>query len=102
MTSNQWRGSSRAKRLPSNWPSIRMAVLKRDNYSCQIKEPGCDGRATDVDHIKAGDDHRLENLQAACRTCHQDKSSKEGNQAKAALRAARYRNKPTHPGRLNK
>ena len=101
MTSNQWRGSNRASRLPSNWTALRGAVLKRDNYSCQIKEPGCQGRATDVDHIQAGDNHRLDNLRAACRTCHQSKSSREGNEAKARLRAARYRRKPTHPGRRN-
>lgn len=97
-----WEGSGRKGRLPTNWTALRRAVLKRDNYSCQIKEPGCQGRATDVDHIQAGDDHRLANLQAACRTCHQAKSSREGNQAKARLRAARFRKKPTHPGRLNK
>lgn len=102
MTSNQWRGSGRAQRLPSNWTALRGAVLKRDNYSCQIKGPSCLGRATDADHIQAGDDHRLSNLQASCRTCHQAKSSKEGNEAKAALRAARFRKPPRHPGRRSR
>jgi len=100
--SNKWRGSNRASRLPSNWTALRRAVLKRDNNSCQIQEPGCLGRATEVDHIQAGDDHRLSNLQAACRACHAAKSGREGNAAKARLRAARFRKKPTHPGRLKK
>lgn len=99
VNNNQWSGSNRSQRLPSNWAALRAAILKRDNYLCQLRWSGCDGQATDVDHIKAGDDHRPENLQAACRSCHKKKSSNEGNQAKAALRAARFRKKPAHPGR---
>ena len=101
MPSGSWGTSDRRSRLPGNWfSSIRPAVLKRDGYRCQLKLAGCLGKATDVDHIKPGDDHSMTNLQAACKTCHQQKSSDEGNRAKAALRAARFRKKPVHPGRL--
>ncbi|WP_372907157.1 HNH endonuclease [Saccharopolyspora indica] len=98
--SNRWRGSNRGSRLPGNWASLRKSALSRDNHRCQIRGPRCEGRATEVDHIKAGDDHRLVNLQSVCTTCHKSKSSQEGHQARAALRAARFRKKPAHPGRL--
>ncbi|WP_190821982.1 HNH endonuclease [Saccharopolyspora pogona] len=97
--SNQWRGSNRSKRLPSNWPILRSATLKRDNYLCQLSWLGCERRATEVDHKNRGDDHRPENLQSACKSCHAKKSALEGNQAKAALRAARFRKPAKHPGR---
>jgi 5-methylcytosine-specific restriction protein A len=96
MTSNKWRGSNRASRLPSNWASLRRLALKRDDFKCRL----CGGTEDlEVDHIERGDNHALENLRTLCRTCHKGKSSKEGNQAKAAMRAARFRKKPAHPGR---
>lgn len=77
-----WDGSNRRQRLPDNWPQISRTVLERDGYQCQVGYDGCLGRATDTDHITAGDDHRPTNLQAACSHCHAVKSSAEGNAAR--------------------
>lgn len=79
-----WEGSDRSARLPSNWyTEIRPAILERDGYRCGIQwDDGCEVVANEVDHIKAGDDHRLSNLQAACSWCHARKSSAEGDQVR--------------------
>lgn len=100
MRENGWSSSNRRSRLPGNWSALRRQVLRRDQNTCQLKLAGCETKATEVDHIIAGDNHELTNLRAACKKCHQQKSSAEGNQAKAAIRAARFRKKPGHPGRL--
>jgi len=73
-----WAGSTRRRRLPKNWPQIRRRVLQRDWNLCYL----CGGSASEVDHIKAGDDHTLENLAAICTPCHRRKSGREGNAAK--------------------
>jgi 5-methylcytosine-specific restriction enzyme A len=103
---SQWSSSTRRDRLPAGWNQIRRSILKRDNWRCQVrKEDGrpCGDHATEVDHIKPGDDHRPENLQAICSWHHQRKSSREGGQANAAKRRAnanRFRRTEEHPGLL--
>jgi 5-methylcytosine-specific restriction protein A len=54
-----WKGSSRSARLPGNWATLRAAVLRRDNHQCTRLTNGqrCPHPATEVDHIRAGDDH---------------------------------------------
>jgi hypothetical protein len=57
----------------SSWRRVRLQVLERDGYQCQIKGPNCKGKATDVDHIipvpDGGAILDLTNLRAACHTC---------------------------------
>ncbi len=93
--SGGWVGSTRRSRLLANWATvIRPAVLRRDQGVCQLRFPDvCVSVATDVDHKKAGDDHRLSNLQAACAPCHRKKSAAEG----AAARPRLHRPQETHP-----
>ncbi len=95
MARQAWDGSTRRVRLPADWATrIRPAVLRRDNYRCQLAYPElCVGVAGEVDHKRAGDDHRLVNLQAACGPCHRRKSALEG----AAARPRLYRPEGTHP-----
>lgn len=98
----QWQGSDRRDRLPSNWDTeIRPAILKRDSYRCRWIEHNqrCTARATDVDHINRGDDHRPQNLRALCAPHHARKSSAEGNQAKAQRKTLMLRPQRPHPGR---
>ena len=94
-----WETSDRRSRLPSDWPKIRLRILRRDSYRCQIREGGgqgapCLAPANEVDHVIPGDDHSPKNLQAACRSCHARKSSAEG----LAARPMRRRKPEAHPG----
>lgn len=92
-----WATSDRAARLPADWPQIRADVLERDGYRCKIRwDEGCEAVADEVDHINRGDDHRRENLQAACGWCHGKKSSAEGNAART--RWSSKRKPERHPG----
>jgi 5-methylcytosine-specific restriction protein A len=93
-----WDTSDRRYRLPSNWPQIRLFILRRDNYECQI--PGCFRQATDVDHIVHGDDHDPSNLQAICKPCHAFKSSQEGHARLKELRALTKRKPEKNPGAI--
>jgi 5-methylcytosine-specific restriction endonuclease McrA len=86
MARDAWAGSTRRQRLPTDWPERRLAVLERDGWCCRLRFAPCVGAASDADHIKAGDDHRLENLQAVCEPCHRVKSSREGHEARLRLR----------------
>lgn len=95
-----WSSSDRRSRLPSDWESRRSQVLSRDDWLCQIEGPDCQVGATDVDHIRRGDNHSLGNLRAACSRCHSKKSSAEGNARKAELRSQRRRPRDRHPGSL--
>lgn len=105
MPSN-WTNSSRRDRLPSDWPRIRGRILRRDKKLCQWRMPDgdkCLAPATDVDHIRAGDDHRDNNLQSLCSMHHRRKSSSEGGTARGAARrkvAARFRRVEEHPGMM--
>jgi 5-methylcytosine-specific restriction endonuclease McrA len=93
-----WSSSDRAARLPGNWARLRLAVLKRDGYHCQIAGPGCTWLATEVDHIVPGDDHGLGNLQAVCTWCHARKTAGEAKRAQAKVQAKGRRPTEQHPG----
>lgn len=94
----RWANSDRRKRLPANWGSwIRPHVLRRDGYRCRLAFEGfCIGTATEVDHIRRGDDHAMTNLQAACTPCHRHKSAVEGR----AAQQSPHRPPDKHPGLL--
>ncbi|AER26478.1 HNH endonuclease [Mycobacterium phage Saintus] len=95
-----WLTSARRFDLPPDWEVRRQEVLDDANGVCEIRGPGCLGWATEVDHIRRGNDHGRRNLQAACSTCHGKKSSAEGNARKRQLRAMRRRPPDRHPGSM--
>ncbi|WSJ69057.1 HNH endonuclease [Kitasatospora sp. NBC_01302] len=101
-----WTTSDRRLRLPPNWPQIRRRVLARDGHRCTATDHygvRCPEAATDVDHIRPGDDHREANLRSLCGWHHRVKSSREGAAAKAAARRRhdrRFRRAEDHPGLL--
>ena len=102
---SSWQDSNRRDRLPPDWPAIRKRVLKRDGGKCQAEYDGeqCGWKATDVDHIRPGDDHDESNLESLCSWHHARKSSREGNEAKAkkaAVTAQKFRRTEEHPGLL--
>ncbi|WSR65857.1 HNH endonuclease [Streptomyces sp. NBC_01198] len=102
----QWAGSDRRDRLPANWPQIRHRVLRRDGGRCTERNDygvRCAELATDVDHIKAGDDHSLSNLRSLCEWHHDRKSGAEGAAARAAnwrRNNRKFRRTESHPGLL--
>ena len=101
----QWRGSTRLDRLPDDWKARRRRVLLGDGYRCTWRHDGvrCEELATDVDHIRPGDDHDDSNLRSLCDWHHLKKSSGEGGAARAAARRRvnrRFRRSEPHPGLL--
>lgn len=94
-----WESSDRKAELPSDWTTRRVRVLRRDGYRCQaVDSVGvmCGAHANQVDHIKPGPDHSLENLQALCRWHHARKSAGEGVAARRP-RARQSRDPEVHP-----
>lgn len=91
-----WTGSTRAARLPRDWPATRQRILTRDHGICHIcHHPGAD----EVDHLTAGDDHSDTNLAAIhSHPCHAAKSASEGGRASWARRGQRQRPEQPHPG----
>jgi 5-methylcytosine-specific restriction protein A len=78
------------------WKQIRLAILVRDGYACQINRPGCTGRATQVDHIvpinEGGAWWDRTNLRAACAHCNIGRGEGNGN-------LQRRRHQPIPPSR---
>ncbi|MFF2123712.1 HNH endonuclease [Kitasatospora sp. NPDC058184] len=99
-----WTNSNRLERLPRDWQTRRLSVLRRAGYQCEHirhdTEQRCTELATDVDHIQRGDDHELSNLQALCRWHHGKKSAEEGSTARRKPRARRERDPEVHPNDL--
>jgi 5-methylcytosine-specific restriction endonuclease McrA len=97
-----WQTSDRKSRLPSDWSTRRVRVLRRDGYRCQARDSTgqkCEAPANQCDHVKPGDDHSLDNLQALCSWHHGRKSSAEGAAARRPA-VSRYRRPEAHPGAL--
>jgi 5-methylcytosine-specific restriction protein A len=92
------RASRRRSELPPDWAIIRRDVLERDGHRCRIAGPRCTTRATECDHIGERHDHTRANLRAACRSCHSERTTAQGNAAAAQARAAAQRPTERHPG----
>lgn len=102
----QWQGSSRAARLPSNWKTLRLQAKRRAHGKCQwMKANGetCKSWGAECDHIVAGDDHSLPNLQWLCTVHHRIKTQAEARAAQAAVaRPSRLRPVEPHPGLIRR
>lgn len=98
-----WEGSDRKSRLPEDWPARVAATRLRCGDRCEWRFPNsgrCRDKMTDCDHIVPGDDHSLENLQGLCADHHARKSSREGHEARAKIRASAKRPAERHPGEI--
>jgi 5-methylcytosine-specific restriction endonuclease McrA len=61
------------------WKRLRLVVLQRDGFECQIAGPTCTGTANTVDHILPhayGGDDSYANLRAACHRCNSTAGSR--------------------------
>lgn len=67
---------------------------------CQWVENGvrCYNTATDVDHIRPGDDHSLPNLQGLCGHHHLIKTANDTNAKRAEIRKLRRLPEEPQPG----
>lgn len=94
-----WSGSNRKRTLPSNWATLRIAVLRRDGWECQWVTGGriCAAAANQCDHIGDPLDHSMENLRALCAWHHGKRSGSQGAKASNARPSAR-RPPEAHPG----
>lgn len=97
-----WATSDRRDRLPADWEQRRQSVKRRAGGRCEKTTNGkrCPQPGTECDHRDRGDDHRLSNLQWLCTDHHRAKTIAEAQQARNAMRAARYRPAEKHPGAL--
>jgi 5-methylcytosine-specific restriction enzyme A len=82
------------------WKRLRLQVLERDRYECQIAGPRCTGQATAVDHIMPfayGGDDSLGNLRAACRMC----NSVAGGRMRQGVGSDPRRSTPAPPASIS-
>lgn len=95
-----WSTSDRRYRLPRNWPDIKRQVKRRAHGLCEADQhqPNCDGIGTDCDHIIAGDNHSLDNLQWLSGPCHQAKTAAENAARNRANARMKRRPSEQHPG----
>ncbi len=68
----------------AKWKAIRLQVLERAGYRCQVQGEGCTGKATDADHITPWRDggawFALSNLRASCKHCNISRASNQKHQ----------------------
>lgn len=101
-----WASSDRRSELPPDWDRLRRETLERDSYRCVW--PGrwkplpqrCNRPATDVDHVRRGNDHSARNRQSLCHGHHAAKTARESAEVRAEQQAklkfpVQY---PRHPG----
>jgi 5-methylcytosine-specific restriction endonuclease McrA len=77
------------------WKRLRLLVLDRDRWVCRVRDRGCTGGATTVDHVdpvvEGGAFWDPSNLRAACGWCNSQRGRVLG-----ATRQARYRTGEAH------
>ena len=86
MTWQRTGSSKRRLQLPADWPTIRRAVIQRDQVCVQCGAPG-----NQVDHIGNPLDHSLSNLQLLCAEDHKKKTARQGITASRKRAALAYR-----------
>jgi 5-methylcytosine-specific restriction protein A len=66
------------------WAALRLKILERDGWRCQVRGPGCTLVADQVDHItplaNGGAKYDPTNLRAACTHCNASLGATLGNQ----------------------
>ncbi len=77
---NAGRPSAHERGYGQAWRAIRERILERDDYTCQVREPGCTVVVTHVDHIvgkaQGGTDDES-NLRATCAHCNRRRAAQQ-------------------------
>ena len=69
----------------ADWRRKRLAQLERDRWRCQLRLEGCQGAATEVDHILgANADPGHTALRSVCSSCHKQRTARQGDHRKKA------------------
>ena len=99
-----WNSSDRRSRLPDDWGWRRQQVRMRAHGRCQAEHhvPECDGIGTDCDHIIAGDNHSLDNLQWLSHPCHKAKMERENAERNTRRAHTRKHPRERFPGLLDR
>jgi 5-methylcytosine-specific restriction enzyme A len=67
-------------RYDGHWRVVRQQVLERDAHRCQLRFPGCLGRADEVDHLLdvrlGGALYDEANCRSVCGPCHRRRSNR--------------------------
>lgn len=94
------RPTTREKGLSGAWTHVRLAVLARDHYRCQL----CGGKATAVDHIRprsrGGSLLDPRNLRAICRSCNSRRNAELATQGWLQRHPLPYRPRRVWPGAI--
>lgn len=75
-------------------------MLERCGFRCEWTDGGarCWSKATDVDHIEAGDDSSLDNLQGLCGPHHLTKTGREARAKQLAIKKLARLPEESQPG----
>lgn len=67
------------------WKHARLACLRRANWRCEIRLEGCQGAASQADHVdQLANDPDHKRLRAACKSCHGKVTAQQGKGARLA------------------
>lgn len=62
------------------WKRARAACLQRARYRCELGLDGCQGTATEADHINGlAADPQHQHLRAVCTSCHRKRTAEQAN-----------------------
>ena len=93
-TTHGWVNGGSTRTTTPEHRAWRTAVLRRDNYTCRIRRPGCSVSASTADHIipiaEGGAALDLANGQAACVPCHKAKTLDEAARGKRRATTAPF------------
>lgn len=84
-------------RYDGHWRVVRQQVLERDDHRCQLRYPGCQGEATEVDHVAdvamGGALYDPDNCRAVCAPVTADARARCGSGLVSRHRAGRGRSR---------
>ena|SRR6266700_5868887 len=79
-----WRGYPSSPAYgTAEYKRAREACLRRARWRCELRLEGCQGAASEADHIDglANDPHH-QRMRAVCTSCHRKRTAEQGNEAR--------------------